>query len=110
MPRTQKPITVKLNSAHLAVLDRIVELGDFNGRSHAIREMLMPALVAGATAINERHMAKSKAIFKYGVEMQKLNDHFSTIADRAKKLPRDSKGQGQIELDGIDINLFPELA
>ena len=110
MARTQKPITVKLNDQHLQVLDRIVELGEFNGRSHAIRSLLMPALVAGATAINEKFMPNSKAMFKYGTEMKKLNDHFDRISTNAKKLPRDTKGQAHIELDGVEINLFPEFS
>lgn len=70
----------------------------------------MPALVAGATAINERYMANAKAAFKYGVEMKKLNDHFDKISKNAKKLPRDSKGQAQIQLEGVEVNLFPQLS
>ena len=56
MPRSQKPITIKLKQEQIDALDRIVELGEFNGRSHALREMLLPALNAGVTAMTSNSL------------------------------------------------------
>ena len=56
MARSQKPVVVKLNHEQINVLDRIVELGEFNGRSHAVRELILPALNAGVTAMNKNYL------------------------------------------------------
>lgn len=56
MARSQKPVVVKLNQEQINVLDRMVELGEFNGRSHAVRELILPALNAGVTAMNKNSL------------------------------------------------------
>lgn len=43
---SQKPIAVKLNKEQIDALDHIVEMGKYNGRSHAIREMSMTYIQA----------------------------------------------------------------
>ena len=53
MARSQKPVTIKLNQDQINVLDKVVEFGEFNGRSHAVRMLLLPALNAGVTAMNK---------------------------------------------------------
>ena len=40
-PRQQKAISIKLTESQKDALDRLVEVGKFSGRSHAIREMCM---------------------------------------------------------------------
>ena len=95
---SQKPITVKLNREQLAVLDRVSELGEFNGRSHAIRELLLPALDAGAEAMKTGK--GYQGVLTYAVLMKKLIKHFDKIAKNSKdlRLPDD-----QTQLD------FPNL-
>lgn len=56
MARSQKPVVVKLNQEQIDVLDRMVELGEFNGRSHAVRELILPALNAGVTAMTKNSL------------------------------------------------------
>lgn len=109
MARQQKPITVKLNKEQLIVLDRIVELGEFNGRSHAIREMLLPGLEAGRVAINETFAGKAKSAFAYKKAWQNFTDRMDTINKNAKQLPRDSKGQALMDIDGNHEQLLPEI-
>ena len=105
---SQKAVAVKLNKEQIAVLDRIVELGEFNGRSHAIRELVMPALEAGCVAVNERSQAK--ALFKYGRSMKTFSDRLGKIAENSKQLPRDSRGQGIIDLGDLKEPLIASPA
>lgn len=109
MARSQKVIPIKLNKEQIAVLDAIVDLGEFNGRSHAIRELVIPALEAGRVAINESVGGKAKALFKYGTSMKNLSDRMEKIHDNAKQLPRDSKGQATIPLSDTHEELFPKI-
>ena len=109
MARTQKPITVKLNKEQLIVLNRIVELGEFNGRSHAIREMLLLAHEAGRVAINETFNGKMRAGFAYQRAWKNFSERMDTVNRNAKELPRDAKGQAVIDLDGIQEELLPEI-
>ena len=106
---SQKAITVKLNKEQIAVLDRVVELGEFNGRSHAIRELLLPALEVGRVAINELSFGSTKAIYKYGVEMKQFIDRIETINKNSKQLHRENKGQEVMPLPGTNEELFPRV-
>ena len=106
---SQKAVAVKLNKEQIALLDRIVELGEFEGRSHAIREFLLPTLEAGRVAINETLGGKGKAIWKYGVEMKKFGDRMERIHENAKELPRTHKDQGIIPLPGTNEEMFPRI-
>tara|TARA_A100001015_G_scaffold319112_1_gene441034 strand:- start:363 stop:701 length:339 start_codon:yes stop_codon:yes gene_type:complete len=109
MAPSQKVVPVKLNREQIAVLDRIVELGEFNGRSHAIRELLLPALETGRVAINELSFPKSKAIFRYGVEMKKFTTRMEKISENSKQLHREPKGQDVMPLPGTNEELFPKV-
>lgn len=82
MARSQKPITIKLNEQQIDVLDRIVKLGEFNGRSHAMRELLVPALNAGVTAINKGSL---RAMVTWVQEIDKLNQRMKLIEKNSLK-------------------------
>ena len=105
----QKFVGLKLSKEQLNVLDRVVELGEFNGRSHAVRELLLPALDAGAEAI--RTGKGYKGLLTYATCMKKLIHHFDTIAENAKEL-RDHEGQAQLDIPNLpdDFNLKPLMA
>ena len=106
---SQKPITVKLNRDQIAVLDRIAELGEFNGRSHAIRELLLPALDAGAEAMKTGK--GYQALLTYAVLMKKLITHFDAIAKNSKdlRLPDD---QTQLDIPDLpkELGIEPFMA
>jgi Arc/MetJ-type ribon-helix-helix transcriptional regulator len=82
MARSQKPITIKLNEQQIDVLDRIVKLGEFNGRSHAMRELLVPSLNAGVTAINKGSL---RAMVTWVQEIDKLNQRMKLIEKNSLK-------------------------
>ena len=107
----QKVVPVKLNREQIAILDAIVEHGEFNGRSHAIRELLVPALEAGRVAINEATSfnGHATALMKYGSSMKALSNRIGTVRENAKKLQRDSKGQINIPLGDANEELFPNV-
>ena len=95
---SQRPISVKLNKEQILVLDRIVENGEFNGRSHALRELVMPALQAGVMAMNT---GKGwKGMMTYALEIKKLSKKMDAIAENSKDL-RDLDGQVTLDLEGI---------
>ena len=106
---SQKPITVKLNREQIAVLDRVAELGEFNGRSHAIRELLLPALDAGAEAMKTGK--GYSGLLTYAVLMKKLVHHFDKIAENSKDL-RLPDGQTQFDIKGLpkELGIDPLLA
>lgn len=102
MARSQKPVVVKLNIQQIEVLDRVVELGDFNGRSHAVRELLLPALEAGVVAMQTQSTAKGT--WEYLKKMKRLNKHF-------EKMARNSTRNAQQSLPGIEpieIKVYPD--
>ena len=82
MARSQKPITIKLNERQIEVLDKIVELGEFNGRSHAMRELLLPALNAGVTAM-EKGSLRAMVTWVKGIDG--LNQRMRNIEKNALK-------------------------
>ena len=82
MARSQKPVTIKLNERQIEVLDRIVELGEFNGRSHAMRELLLPALNAGVTAM-EKGSLRAMVTWVKGIDG--LNQRMRNIEKNALK-------------------------
>ena len=98
----QLTISVKLSKDQVAVLDRVSELGEFNGRSHAIRELILPALDAGAEAMITGKTWQ--AMLKYAVLMKKLNHHFDKIAENSKDL-RLPDGQTQLDIKGLPREL-----
>ena len=108
---SQKTVPIKLNREQIAILDAIVEHGEFNGRSHAIRELLVPALEAGRVAINEATSfnGHATALMKYGSSMKALSNRIGIVRENAKKLQRDSKGQINIPLGDANEELFPHV-
>ena len=91
---SQKPVVVKLNKEQIAVLDMVVANGDYNGRSHAIRELLLPALNAGVTAMNTG--SGTRAMYTWIKEMKKLTKRMDDVAKNAKNYRTD---RDQVELD-----------
>ena len=102
----QKFVGLKLSKEQCNVLDRIVELGEFNGRSHAVRELLLPALDAGAEAMKTGK--GYQGLLTYAMLMKKLVHHFDTIAKNAKDR-RYHKGQIQLDIPNLpdDFDLKP---
>lgn len=80
-PLKYKPVTVKLTEKHREVLDRIVELGEYDGKSDAIRELVLPALNAGVCAINGESTATIFATWVKGI--QELNLRMKTMKKNA---------------------------
>ena len=95
---SQKPVTIKLNKEQIAVLDLVVKNGEFSGRSHAIRELLLPALNAGVTAINTG--SGGRAMLTWIKEMKKLTKHMDKVADNSKQI-RVDKDQVELALSGV---------
>ena len=95
---SQKAVAVKLNKQQIEVLDRLVENGGVEGRSHANREFLLPALQGGIVAMNTG--SGMKGIFKYGREIQKLSSRYDAMAKNGKEFKEASRQQ-QIDLDGV---------
>ena len=106
---SQKVISVKLNREQIAVLDRVVELGEFNGRSHAIRELLLPMLDGASEAMKTGK--GYQGLLSLAVLMKKLNHRFDKIAKNSKhlRLPDD---QTQLDLPNVpkEIGIEPFMA
>ena len=105
---SQKPISVKLNREQIAVLDYITELGSFNGRSHTIREFLMPAFDASIEAMKTGK--GYQGLLTYATLVKKgFGKRFDTIAENAKERKADPKGQAQLDIPNIpdDFNFKP---
>ena len=102
MARSQKVVPIKLNQAQIDALDRIVQLGEFNGRSHAMRELLLPALNAGQVAVKSQ--SKLKAMATWLSEMEKLNHRFDAIAKNSIK---NSQGDFEMDLDLPPLAIQP---
>ena len=96
MARSQKPITIKLNQDQITVLDKVVEFGEFNGRSHAMRELLLPALNAGVTAMNHGSL---RAMVTWVKEIDGLHQRMKTIEQNSLK--------GKQEDMDMDLGLPP---
>jgi Arc/MetJ-type ribon-helix-helix transcriptional regulator len=96
MARSQKVVPIKLNQDQIAVLDKVVELGEFQGRSHAIRELVLPALNAGVTAMNQGSL---RAMVTWVKEIDGLNQRMKTIEKNSLK--------GKQEDMDMDLGLPP---
>ena len=97
MARSQRIVPIKLSHSQIDVLAKIVEYGEFNGRSPAIRELVVPALNAGVTAMNSE--SYWKAMKTWIEEMENLSGRMKLIAVNCKK--------GKQEDFDMDLNLPP---
>ena len=97
MARSQKVIPIKLNQRQIDVVDALVKHGEFNGRSHAIREMVLPALNATVTAMESG--SSLKAMHTWIKEMEKLTKRMDAVARNSQK--------GKQEDFEMDLNLPP---
>mgnify|MGYP000195883072 FL=1 len=88
----------------IAVIDRIVENGNYANRSEACRDLLMPALRAGMVAMQTGNT--SSALTTYWKEMNLMRKKMDEIAINSKEL-REQDGQATLD---IDIpKLIPEV-
>ena len=97
MARSQRPIIVKLNHDQIDVLDKVVEYGEFNGRSHALRELVLPALNAGVSAMNSG--SRIKAMYVWIKEMETMTNRMDNIAKNSQK--------GKQEDFDLDLDIPP---
>ena len=94
---SQRVIPVKLNKEQIHALDIIVEKGDFNGRSHAIRELCLPYLESALVAEETKSVFKAtKAFITKGSE----------ISARLKKVHKAQAKAGQ-DILPLDIQVQP---
>lgn len=80
-PKNYQPVTLKLTEKQREVLDRIVELGEYDGRSDAVRELVLPALNAGVCAINGESTTTIFATWVKGIN--ELNQRMITMKKNA---------------------------
>ena len=89
---TAKPITLRMTPSQLDALDRLVELGDFDGRSHAIREMCMTYVLACEKVMTTGKVYKGTWEFFRGV---------MAMNERMDKVLKNSQKNEQIEISGL---------
>jgi Arc/MetJ-type ribon-helix-helix transcriptional regulator len=95
----KKVVPIMLTHSQIAVVDAIVEYGEYNGRSHAIREILLPVLDAAKEAINTGK--GYQATLSLQVAMKKaFGEKMDLMAENSKDF-RDSKGQVFMDLEGV---------
>ena len=95
---SQKVVPVKLHKDQIKVLDVMVKYGNFDGRSHAIRELIRPALNA---TIEASTTGKSwRAMTTWITEMKRLTKHMEAVAENSKEM-REDNGQVHMDLDGV---------
>jgi len=93
---SQKPIAVKLNKEQIHGLDIFVEKGGYNGRSHAVREMILPYIVSALEVEKTKSAwAGYKAYATQAAGMiERLNSVHKTQAEAAQtSLPLDIQVQ-----------------
>jgi metal-responsive CopG/Arc/MetJ family transcriptional regulator len=103
---SQKVIPVKLNKQEIEALDLFVKMGGFNGRSHALREMAKPYMIATQVAIQSQSQVKA------GIEMLKAQIE---INKRIGRVAREAKKNAQQILPGLvdeelEITIIPDPA
>lgn len=104
---SQKVIPVKLNKEEIAALDLFVELGEFNGRSHALREMAKPYMIA--THVASQTQSSMQAV----VAMAKASLEINKRVDRVAKNSRKNAQQTlfpEDEVDELEIKIYPDPA
>ena len=98
---SQKPIAVKLNKEQIDALDHLVEMGKYNGRSHAIREMSMTYIQAIATTLETGKTWKGTYEFFKGV--MAMNERLAIIQKHATR-----SQQSAIDFDQL-VKEIPEI-
>jgi|MDTB01.3.fsa_nt_gb hypothetical protein len=82
-PLNYQTVTIKLTEKQTDVLDQIVDLGEYDGRSDAVRELVLPALNAGVCAINGESTTTIFATWVKGIH--ELNQRMKTMKKNASK-------------------------
>ena len=88
-----------MTPTQLKALDRIVELGGFDGRSHAMREMCMTYVLACEKVMTTGKVYKGTWEFFRGV---------MAMNERMDKIQENKAKNEQLELDGI-ADAFKEV-
>lgn len=102
--KISKVVPVRMTNEQIAVIDRIVECGNYPNRSEALRDLIMPGLLSGVVALQTGSV--SRALATYWREMNAMKNKMSEIADNSKEL-REMDGQATL---GLDIpKLVPDL-
>ena len=91
-----KPITIRMSNEQILVLDRIVENGGFANRTEACRALLLPALQAGAVAMETG--VGWKGMREYGIQIKRLSKSMDEVAKNSKSM-REEDGQVPLGLD-----------
>ena len=96
-----RPITLRMTPSQLEALDRLVELGDFDGRSHAIREMCMTYVLACEKVMTTGKVYKGTWEFFRGV---------MAMNERMDKMVKNSEKNEQLEIGGLaELLKEPEI-
>ena len=93
------PISIRMTDSQIEALDRIVELGGFDGRSHAMREMCMTYVLACEKVMKTGKVYKGTWEFFRGV---------MAMNERMDKIQANKAKNEQLELDGI-ADAFKEV-
>ena len=93
MARSQKPVVVKLNEEQIHGLDIFVKEGGYNGRSHAVREMILPYIVSAL------EMEKSKDVVKC------FNAYMTQAAPMIERLQEVHKKQAEAAQITIPLDI-----
>lgn len=98
-PRQQKAISIKFTDDQKDALDRLVEVGKFQGRSHAIREMCMTYVKAIEEVNRTGKVYKGTWEFFKGV--MAFNERLEIVRN-ANDEQLDLKGMAEL-LDEVEV-------
>ena len=101
---SQKVIPVKLNKQEIEALDLFVKMGGFNGRSHALREMAKPYMIA--TQVAQQTQSSVKAV----VAMAKASLEINKRIDRVAKNARKNAQQTFPDLEPVEVTIIPDTS
>ena len=97
--KNQKVTPVMLTRQQISVIDAIVQNSDYNGRSHVIRDAILPILESALIAINTGKGHRAMLNLQLNQKKQ-FTEKMDTIAERSKHY-RDQLGQTVLDLEGI---------
>ena len=101
MPTPHQKVTpVMFTLNQISIIDAIVQNGEYKGRSHAIREMIIPVLEAGLEAINQGKGYQATLTLQTSMKKY-FGEKMDLIAENSKAY-RDEQGQAMLDLDGVD--------